>query len=74
MNIGKKIRLRGLFNHPSGRICSVAVDHFVGYHLEMPPGLADLPKTIGAIVAGKPDAITMTKGAALDCWGSAVAL
>jgi class I fructose-bisphosphate aldolase len=69
MNLGKKIRLRRLFSHPSGHFCSVAVDHFLGYHLGMHPGLANLPKTIAAIVAGKPDAITMNKGVALGCWG-----
>ena len=68
MKLGKQIRLNRLFAHPSGRLCSVAVDHFLGYHLEMHPGLANLPKTIAAIVAGKPDAITMNKGVALGCW------
>jgi class I fructose-bisphosphate aldolase len=58
-----------LFGHPSGRLCSVAVDHFLGYHTGMHPGLADLPTTIAAIVAGRPDAITMNKGVALGCWG-----
>lgn len=68
MGLGKKVRLNRLFGHPSGRMCSVAVDHFVAYHLGMPEGLADLPRVIGAVVAGKPDAITMTKGTALSCW------
>jgi len=69
MGIGKQIRLNRLFGHRSGRLCSVAVDHFLGYHTGMPPGLANLPETIAAIVAGKPDAITMNKGVALGCWG-----
>lgn len=69
MGLGKRGRLSRLFGHPSGRLCSVAVDHFLGYHAGMHPGLADLPKTIAAIVAGKPDAITMNKGVALGCWG-----
>jgi class I fructose-bisphosphate aldolase len=28
MNIGKRIRLNRIFSHPSGRLCSIAVDHF----------------------------------------------
>ena len=68
MGLGKQVRLNRLFAHPSGRLCSVAVDHFVGYSDAMPAGLADLPKTLAEIVAGKPDAVTMQKGVALTCW------
>jgi len=68
MGLGKTIRLNRLFCHSSGRLCSVAVDHFLGYHLGMHPGLANLPVTIAAVVAGAPDAITMNKGVALSCW------
>jgi class I fructose-bisphosphate aldolase len=35
----------------------------------MQPGLRELPKTIAAIMAGKPDSITMNKGVALGWWG-----
>ena len=68
MGLGKKVRLNRIFGHSSGRMCSVAVDHFVAYHLGMPEGLADLPRVIRAVVAGGPDAITMTRGTALSCW------
>src|SRR3569833_1195655 len=34
----------------------------------MPDGLSELPRVIGAVVAGEPDAITMTRGTALSCW------
>src|ERR1017187_6058178 len=68
MSLGKQIRLNRIFSHPSGRICSVAVDHFVGYAEKLPPGLTDLPKTIAAVVRGRPDAITMQKGTAWTCW------
>jgi fructose-bisphosphate aldolase, class I len=70
MGLGKSIRLNRIFGHPSGRLCSVAVDHFLGYHTGMHPGLANLPKTLAAIVAGRPDAVTMNKGVALGCWGA----
>ena len=69
MGLGKAIRLARLFADPSGRLCSVAVDHFLAYHEGLPEGLRDLPATIAAIVDGGPDAITMNKGVALGCWG-----
>ncbi|MBN1342013.1 MAG: aldolase [Phycisphaerae bacterium] len=68
MGIGKDVRLNRLFAHESRRLCSVAVDHFLGYHEEMPAGLRNLPAAIEAIVAGGPSAITMQKGVALSCW------
>ena len=36
MNIGKLVRMNRLFSHPSGRLCSVAVDHFIGYGAGLP--------------------------------------
>ncbi len=68
MNLGKAIRLGRLWNHPSGRFCSVAVDHFIGYQAGMPEGLRDLPSTLRTIAAGQPDAVTMHIGVAKSCW------
>ena len=68
MNLGKQIRLNRLFAHPSGRLCSVAVDHFIGYQAGLPDGLRDLPSALRTIVAAGPDAVTMHKGVALRCW------
>lgn len=68
MDLGKKVRLGRIFSHPSGRLCSVAIDHFVGYANAMPSGLANLPATMAKIAAGKPDAVTMFKGTAMGCW------
>lgn len=68
MSLGKQIRLGRIFSHPSGRLCSVAIDHFIGYQQGLPEGLTDLPGALAAIVAGKPDAVTMHKGAAMSCW------
>lgn len=65
---GKAIRWNRLFAHPSGRLCSVAIDHFMNYQTSLPAGLRDLPGVIEAIVAGRPDALTMHKGAAMSCW------
>ncbi|MFM1548763.1 MAG: aldolase, partial [Lentisphaeria bacterium] len=68
MGLGKAVRLNRIFSHSSGRMCSIAVDHFLGYQTGLPEGLRDLPTTIAKIVAGSPDAVTMNKGVALGCW------
>jgi len=68
MDLAKKIRLNRIFAHPSGRLCSVAVDHFVGYQHGLPAGLVNVPQTIARLVEGKPDAVTMLKGMAKSAW------
>src|SRR5881397_2463307 len=68
MDLAKQIRLNRIFAHPSKRLCSVAVDHFIGYQKGLPEGLINLPQTIKKLVEGKPDAITMMKGVAKSCW------
>jgi class I fructose-bisphosphate aldolase len=68
MSLGKAVRLQRIFSDPSGRLLSVAVDHFVGYPGTMTDGLANLPKTIAQVVAAKPDAVTMMEGCAKHCW------
>lgn len=69
MNIGKKVRLHRLFSHPSGRLCSVAIDHFINYGSDkIPPGLSHITGTLDQIVLGEPDAITMHRGVAASAW------
>jgi len=68
MNIGKLIRLNRLFAHPLRRFCSVAVDHFIGYGDGLPSGLRHMTSTLEAVVAGRPDAVTMHKGIATSAW------
>src|SRR5512142_1032365 len=68
MNIGKLIRLNRIFAHPSGRLCSVAVDHFIGYGQHLPPGLRQIGPTIAAVMAARPDAMTMHIGIAKSEW------
>jgi fructose-bisphosphate aldolase, class I len=71
MGIGKRTRLNRIFAHPSGSYFSVAVDHFIGYTnrwVGFPSGLRKICDTLEAIVAGKPDALTMHKGIALSAW------
>lgn len=68
MNIGKLVRLNRIFSNPSGRLCSIAVDHFIAYGQGFPPGLQHIKPTLEAIVAAGPDAVTMHKGIAASCW------
>ena len=68
MNIGKLTRLNRIFADPSGRLCSIAVDHFMIYAEGLPSGLRHIQTTLAAIVAAKPDAVTMHKGMATSAW------
>jgi fructose-bisphosphate aldolase, class I len=68
MNTGKLVRMNRLFSHPSGILCSVAVDHFVNYSLGLPDGLRHIAATLAAVVAAKPDAVTIHKGIAASAW------
>ena len=62
--LGKQVRLKRLFNHPTGRLLSVAVDHMINYPVGLPAGLRTMEQTLEQIVAGRPSAITMNKGVA----------
>jgi class I fructose-bisphosphate aldolase len=68
MNTGKLVRMNRIFSHPSKRLCSVAVDHFMGYGQGLPAGLRHIATTLAALVAAQPDAVTMHKGIAASAW------
>lgn len=68
MNTGKLVRMNRLFSHPSGRLCSKAVDHFIGYGTGLPAGLSSIQPTLVAIVSAWSDAVTMHKGIAASAW------
>ena len=68
MNTGKLIRLNRIFAHASGRLCSVAVDHFMAYQDSLPTGLRDVPAALKSVVKGRPDAVTMQIGMARKAW------
>ena len=68
MNVGKLSRLNRLFSNPSGRICSVAIDHFVNYQSGLPEGLRDLPAMLERLISAGPDAVTIHKGVAKALW------
>jgi DhnA family fructose-bisphosphate aldolase class Ia len=69
MNVGKQIRLNRLFSDPSGKFCSLAIDHFMLYESGLPNGLRDLPGVLETLIPAKPDAVTMNKGVVASCWG-----
>ncbi len=46
----------------------MAVDHFIAYGQGLPPGLRHIQPTLAAIVAARPDAVTMHKGIATSAW------
>ena len=69
MGIGKLVHLNRLFAHSSGRLCSVAIDHFIDYDGGLPDSLRHIRPTLAAIMAGQPDAVTMHKGMAASAWG-----
>jgi class I fructose-bisphosphate aldolase len=68
MGLGKQIRLNRIFAHPSGNLCSVAIDHFIGYNMGLPPGLRHMKDTLSSVMDAKPDAVTMHKGIATSLW------
>lgn len=68
MSIGKLIRLNRIFSHPTGRLCTIAVDHFIAYGEGLPGGLRTILTTLASIVAAQPDAVTMHKGIAMSAW------
>lgn len=69
MGLGKQVRLNRIFAHPSGRMCSVAIDHFMVYNLGLPPGLRHIKQTLADVMAEGPDAVTLHKGLAASLWG-----
>jgi fructose-bisphosphate aldolase, class I len=64
--LGKEIRLKRLLNPKSGRLLAVTVDHSIARGIMN--GLIPIQATIDKIVAGAPDAITMHKGIAEQCF------
>jgi fructose-bisphosphate aldolase, class I len=64
--LGKKIRLGRLFDSPTGRTLVLTIDQ--GLARGVMPGIEDPRKTIAMMVEGKPNAITMHKGLAQQCF------
>lgn len=68
MDLAKQIRINRIFHRPTGRLCSLAVDHFMTYQKGLPRGLTDVPRTLARALVAEPDAVTMMKGMAKSAW------
>lgn len=64
--LGREIRLKRLFSHPSGRIVVVAIDHAIGWGVI--PGIEIIQDTLDLIVDSNPQAVTLVKGIANNCF------
>lgn len=64
--LGKQVRMSRLVNPKSNKMMAITVDHSISRGIMH--GLIPIQSTIDKVVAGKPDAITMTKGIAELCW------
>lgn len=65
--LGKQVRMSRLVNPKSDKMMAITVDHAISRGIAPMTGLQPIQKTIDAIVAGRPDAMTMTKGIAEHC-------
>lgn len=60
MNVGKRIRMKRIFNRQSGKTVIVPMDH--GVTLGPIPGLEDVDKTVNMIIRGGANAAVVHKG------------
>jgi class I fructose-bisphosphate aldolase len=65
--LGKAVRMSRLVNPKSNKMMAITVDHAISRGIAPMKGLQPIQDTIDKIVAGKPDAMTMTKGIAEHC-------
>jgi DhnA family fructose-bisphosphate aldolase class Ia len=68
MNFGKLVRMNCIFSHPFGKLCSLAIDHFIACQETLPGDLRQIQQTISSIETGRPDTITMHEGLAANTW------
>lgn len=64
--LGRSVRMSRLINPKSDKMMAITVDHSLSRGILH--GLIPIQDTINKIVAGRPEAITMTKGIAELCW------
>ena len=67
--MGKAVRLSRMVNPESGKMMAITVDHATSRGIAPMTGIHDIQGAIDKIVAGHPDAITMTGGIQKRCWG-----
>lgn len=65
--LGKEVRMRRLVNPVSNKMMAITVDHAISRGIAPMTGIQPIQSAIDRIIAGHPDAITMTKGIAERC-------
>ncbi|PWJ48711.1 class I fructose-bisphosphate aldolase [Faecalicatena contorta] len=70
--LGKEVRMSRLVNPKSNKMMAITVDHAISRGIAQLTGLHQVQDTIDKIIAGKPEAMTLTKGIAEHCmWNHA---
>lgn len=70
--LGKEVRMSRLVNPKSNKMMAITVDHAISRGIAQLTGLHQVQATIDKIIAGKPEAMTLTKGIAEHCmWNHA---
>lgn len=70
--LGKAVRMSRLVNAKSDKMMAITVDHAISRGIAPMTGLQPIQDTINKVLAGRPDAITLTKGIAEHCmWENA---
>ena len=65
--LGKQVRLNRIIDTASDKMIAITVDHATSRGIAPLTGLQPIQSTIDRIVAGKPTALTLTKGIAERC-------
>lgn len=66
--LGKAVRMSRLVNPASNKMMAITVDHGISRGIAPMRGIQNIQGAIDAIVAGRPNAMTMTKGIAEHCF------
>ena len=59
--LGKEVRMSRLVNPKSNKMMAITVDHAISRGIAPMTGLHHIQDTIDKIIAGGPDAMTLTK-------------
>ena len=62
IGLGNKVRMSRMVNPVSNKMMAITVDHAISRGIAPMTGLHSIQSTIDKIVAGKPDAMTVTPG------------
>ena len=69
MAMGKAVRLSRMVDKESNKMMAITVDHAISRGIAPMTGIQDVQTAIDKIVAGRPNAMTMTGGIQKRCWG-----